>query len=72
MNCAFETNESDCKAIVLKTCSFGYGRCCFFKTPDELAESVAKTNKRLRTLSTEEQNYIAEKYHSGKKPWRKK
>ena len=45
-------------------------KCSFSRTALEIRESREKALARLRTLPEFEQQYIAEKYHQGHRPWR--
>ena len=46
------------------------GVCSFHQTERALAESKAKAAARLRSLPESDQEYYANKYHSGKMPWK--
>lgn len=45
--------------------------CSFFKTQEQHKESCRKAKIRLQSLEKVEQQYIADKYYSGKKVWLK-
>lgn len=46
------------------------GVCSFHQTERGLAESKRKAAERLRSLPMGQQEYIADKYHSGRMPWK--
>ena len=67
-NCNAFLGGRRCRILNVKTCDDNE-ECAFYKTVDEAKESKEKANERLRSLSKIDQQYIAEKYNNGKKPW---
>lgn len=62
--CAF-SSRGKCSALNTIDCS----GCNFFKTPHEVAIGRSNALKRLRRLPEEQQQYIADKYYYGHRPW---
>lgn len=65
--CIFEDKPLECSLLISGFCP--REKCSFQRTGEQFAESLEKSNKRLRTLSVDDQIYIAGKYFGGKMPW---
>lgn len=63
--CKFYCDNKDepCRALNVKKCDIE--NCTFKKTEQEYQNGILKSNNRLRTLSMEKQQKIADKYYSG-------
>lgn len=63
----------ECKALYTgrhkNRCS-GVEGCKFFKSVADMAASEKAKMERLKTLPEEHQYFIADKYYSGKMPWK--
>lgn len=57
-----------CKALNVRNCP----GCRFWITGGQQMDSEEKANERLRTLLTEHQRYVADKYYKGRMPWQGK
>lgn len=68
VNCAF-AREKGCSALNIKCTDPAV--CAFRKTIREQEVSIHKANKRLRSMRSDYQHFIAEKYYNGKRVWNK-
>lgn len=67
-SCIFFKPSHKCKILVGETCRDAEN-CCFHKTAEEQAASLAIAYDRLRRLDPAEQQRIADQYYNGKMPW---
>lgn len=69
LRCAALRDDGECGALSFERCQ-GYKRCSFYRTNSEQALSNIEGNERLNALPDEQQREIADKYYSGKMPWK--
>lgn len=65
--CALYRN-GNCRALTAN-CNGCNPDCSFYKTAEQVKKEQEAVNRRLRSLSLEHQDYIAEKYYGNKYPW---
>lgn len=66
--CTWACDHNQCEILINRNdCSIE--KCAFYITSDQLLKKKAKINKRLRSLPTEQQEEIANKYYNDMMPW---
>lgn len=70
-NCALKMKggpKRGCRVLQSMVCS-NPESCAFHKTAEEKRASKEAYNRRMKSLPDEAQQYYAEKYHMGNRPW---
>lgn len=67
--CYANKGGNKCRILITNKCPGA--ACSFFKTQEHHKQSCRNAIIRLQSLEKVEQQYIADKYYSGKKVWLK-
>ncbi|MFX4263107.1 hypothetical protein ACOBQJ_13045 [Pelotomaculum propionicicum] len=67
IKCFGGKGKNGCEILVVRKCPGD--SCSYFKTKYQHQTDIGKTLKLLASLDKEHQQYIADKYYRGKKPW---
>ncbi len=67
-NCFALGDKKKCNALNIGNC-MGHEKCPFYKTRKQAKWDHKQTNEHLCALPGAEQEYIAQKYYRGNRPW---